>query len=448
MRLVDRDHPEILTRELDAHEAAAVRRFCGKGQSAQAGDSDVVAAILAEMHDGRHVKQWLECDCQVNGVAQPRLTARVRDEGPRHFVRMNRQGKHLCALAAFRSSPEPDDDQDDEAPPGKHHPLKPVDDALDYLDDLHDWVSRPNGGGGKAGGPREAGRRLPRLGRIMHTLLDDAGFAVLAAAAQDTRRSWDRLIDYALDEAMSETLSLGQFLYTKPWLSTADKMDEIDALPWPEGKARSALLLFVADEIRDGAAIKFTSRGECIVRPEKRIRIGGRDWRMVQPPYWVLAVVDRDRNDQARFREAFAQHAYSHRQPAPLDSRFERATQDCLIQVVDWVRRRGVDVTVTKPLFDREVRYKDGGSLRCRPDFEVTFSSGARPHRIVIETMGTDEVGYLERKVRMHDIMRRRGILLEHRVSNDADQPERDKAFVRRTGARILDLAGVARPQS
>ncbi|KVL93089.1 hypothetical protein [Burkholderia stagnalis] len=448
MRLVDHKDPEVVNRELSAQEAAAVRRFCGKGQRAQAGDSELVGAILAEMHDGRRVQQWLECDCQVDGTTQPRLTARVREEGPRHFVRMNRQGEHLCALAAFRSSPEPDDELDDDAPPGKHQPLKPVDDALDFLDDLHEGASRPRGGGGGASRPRAPGRRLPRLGRIMHTLLDDVGFAVLSDASENTRSSWDRLNDYALDEAMSEMLSLGQILYTKPWLSIADKMDAIDALPWPEGKARSALLLFVADEIRDGAAIKVTSLGECVVRPEKGIRIGGRDQNMVQPPYWVLAVVDRDRNGQARFREAFAQHAYSRRQPVPLDSRFERVTLNCLIQVIDWVRRRGVDVTLTKPLFDRQVDSHDGEPLWCRPDFELSFSSAARAHRIVIETMGADDADYLERKSRMHDIMWRRGILLEHHVLDDGDQAERDKAFVRRTGARILDLAGIKRPES
>ena len=48
----------------------------------------------------------------------------------------------------------------------------------------------------------------------------------------------------------------------------------------------------------------------------------------------------------------------------------------------------------------------------------------------------------------MHDIMWRRGILLPHHVSEEGDQAERDQAFVRRTGARILDLAGIKRPES
>ncbi|SFT82889.1 hypothetical protein [Paraburkholderia aspalathi] len=123
---------------------------------------------------------------------------------------------------------------------------------------------------------------------------------------------------------MSPELTLGQRLYTEPWTSVNEKMAAIDVLPWPAKKARTALLLFVADEIRDGAAIRHTRRGERIVRPEQGIRAGGRDQRLTQPPYWVLAVVDRDRVGNARYREAFAQHAYSARQPVPLDSRYER----------------------------------------------------------------------------------------------------------------------------
>jgi hypothetical protein len=457
MRLVDRDHPERIRRQLDADESAAVRRFCGAGQEVRPGDVELVAAVLEEMHDGRHVRQWLECDCRQGAKTQPRLTARVRDEGPRHFVRMHKYGEHHCALASFRQNQEPEggEPDDDPAPPGQHNPLKPVGDALDYLNDLHEGVARPDGSDGSTGGRGDEGRRLPRLGRIMHTLLDDAGFATVHVdALKERTRSWDRLEAYAADEEMSPELTLGQVLYFKPWTSLNEKMATIDALPWPEKKARSALLLFVADEIRDGAAIKKTSMGECVVRPVKGIRAGCRDQGLRQPPYWVLAVVDRDREGNAVFRQAFAQHAYSYAQPVPLDSRYERVTLVRLFDVMEWVRARGVDVTVTKPLFDREMRQLDGSSLWCRPDFELTFmtvaAAGTAPrlHRIVIETMGADEPEYLERKSRTHEIMKRRGILIEHRVSDDEGQAERDGALFRRVGAKILDLAGLRRPGS
>ena len=451
MRLIDRDHPDRVQRSLTSEETDAIRRFCGEGHEVMADDLELVTALLEEMHDGRRVRRWLECDCWQGLKKQPRLTARVRDDGPRHFVRMHQYGEHRCSLAAFRPSPESDTEPDDDsAPPGRHNPLKPVDDALDYLDDLHEGVARPGDPGEVVRRIGEEGRRLPRLGRILHTLLNDAAFAsVDLEMLKDQTHSWQRFEDYAAMEALSPDLDLGQFLYFKPWIKPGEKMAEIDALPWPKKKVRSALLLFVADEIRDGAAIKYTCFGERFVRPERGIRAGGRDHCLRQPPYWVLAVVDRDQGGNARFREAFAQHAFSSAQPVPLDSRYERVTLELLFGVMEWVRKRGVDVTLAKPLFDREVRQLDGRSLWCRPDFELTFRTvgGAafsrRLHRIVIETMGADEPEYLERKLRTHEIMRHRGILIEHHVKEDNGQTERDNAFFRRVAARILTLAGV-----
>lgn len=453
MRLVDSKHPHQHRRDLTADEAAAVRRFCGAGQEARSGDVALVESVLEEMHDGRFVRQWLECDCVSVKAVRPTMTARIRgDDGPRHFVRMHQYGAHECNLALFRKNPEPDEGADDDAtPPGQHNPLEPVSDALDYLDNLHDGVTRPRGSTTSAGGTGSKGRRLPRLGRILYTLLEDAGITTAAPEVLARNiRWWELLPEYASLQALSSELSLSQVLYFEPWINIEKKMTGIDALHWPALKARSALLLFVAHEIREGAAIMKTSLGERVVRPEKGIRIGGRDQALSQPPYWVLAVVDRDHDGKARFREAFAQHAYSAAQPIPLDSRYERITLKLLFRAMEWVRKRGVAVTLEKPLFDRPVRQKDGSRLWCRPDFELTFrtqvvatGSSPRLHRIVIETMGADEPEYLDRKVRTHVIMKRRGILVEHRVSDDGDQDERDKKFYRRVVAKILQLAGL-----
>ena len=48
-------------------------------------------------------------------------------------------------------------------------------------------------------------------------------------------------------------------------------------------------------------------------------------------------------------------------------------------------------------------------------------------------------------KTRTHDVMRRRGILLEHVVRDDGDQDARDRSFCKRLYGRILQLAGVPR---
>ncbi|MEZ0604289.1 hypothetical protein ACAX43_19315 [Paraburkholderia sp. IW21] len=136
-----------------------------------------------------------------------------------------------------------------------------------------------------------SGERLPRLGRILHTILSDAGFN--AATAASGKHPWDRVSTFADGEEITDTLSLRQVLFTEPWTSLAEKMNEIDGLPWPAGKKRSALLLFVADKIEAGSAIKFTRYKPATVTPERGMRIGGRDQKHSHPPYWVLAVIDR-----------------------------------------------------------------------------------------------------------------------------------------------------------
>ncbi|KWK68826.1 hypothetical protein WM15_06435 [Burkholderia ubonensis] len=459
MRLINRKKPETVVRELSADEAESVRRFCGAGKKTEAHDAAVIEGILAEMRDGREVQHWLECDCrgtEIKGSHQPRLTARAREQGPVHFVRLNGYGPHACALQSFRTDPDVDDDEDEAPEPGKHRPLRPVMDTLDYLDDEHE----PRGGSNRSGGRRGAGgaargRRLPKLGRVLYTMLHDAGINSVppgtTGRSSDRQPWWVRVNAFAETEEMTDSLSLRNVLFTEPWTWLAGKMDEIDALPWPAGKKRSAFMLFVADKIEDGTAIKHTPFNPRRVTPTQPLRMAGRDQHHTHPPYWVLAVVDRDRDGTARVREAFAQHAYSKDEPVPLDSHYERRTLVQLLKAIGWVRKKGVTVTLTKPLFDSEVTLESGDTAYCRADFELEFhevTQGVREaqrHRIVIETMGSDSESYLLQKAETHEIMRRRGALLEHVVRDDGAQDERDDAFCKRVYGRILRLAGVPR---
>ncbi|WP_260434060.1 hypothetical protein [Burkholderia stagnalis] len=459
MRLINRKKPAMVVRELSADEAESVRRFCGAGKKTEAHDAAVIEGILAEMRDGREVQHWLECDCrgtEIKGSQQPRLTARAREQGPVHFVRLNGYGPHACALQSFRTDPDMDDEEDEAPEPGKHRPLHPVMDTLDYLDDEHEPRGTSTRSGGRRGaGGAAAGRRLPKLGRILYTMLNDAGINAVtpgtSGRSPDGQSWWDRVNAFAKTEEMSDSLSLSDVLFTEPWTGLAGKMTEIDALPWPAGKKRSALMLFVADEIATGTAIKHTRFNPARVTPKQPLRIGGRDQRHTHPPYWVLAVVDRGRDGTARVREAFAQHAYSKDEPVPLDSHYERRTLVQLLKAIEWVRKKGVAVTLTKPLFDSEVTLETGETAYCRADFELEFhevtqgAPDARRRRIVIETMGSDSESYLLQKAGMHEIMRRRGALLEHVVRDDDEQDERDDAFCKRVYGRILRLAGVPR---
>ncbi|WP_316669287.1 hypothetical protein [Ralstonia psammae] len=210
-------------------------------------------------------------------------------------------------------------------------------------------------------------------------------------------------------------------------------------------------LLFVADKVTASDATKLTTGKPTVVSPASEIRIGGRDQNFANPPYWVLAVIDRDDNGVARVREAFAQHAFKMRQPVPLDSSYERHTLALLLDVMRWVKKKGVTVTLKKPLFDSEVTLADGTTAHCRADFELEVpapaGSMAAPGRILIETMGAESQEYLDQKASTHGIMRQRGAIIEHVVRHDSEQADRDDRLRKRVYARLLELAGVLRQE-
>ncbi|WP_431068269.1 hypothetical protein [Ralstonia holmesii] len=420
----------------------------------EAHDAQAVEAILAEMHNGKEPRYWLECDCR-DGEAieqRPRMTARIRGDGPRHFVRIAGRDAHECVLRTFRTDPSEDED-DPKA--GKHQPLRPIRNTLDYLDKaLGDGGQRPNDRAGGGGGPSR-GRRLPKLGRILYSLLEQAGFSAITTDDLDARtaalRHWDRLERFAIEEQVTDTLTLGDLMDTRAWVNVSQMMADVEKRAWPHGKKRMGYLLFVADEVTPSAATKFTRWKPAVVTPASPIRIGGRDQNFSHPPYWVLAVIDRDDSGAARVREAFAQHAYDKDRPVPLDSSYERHTLGLLLEVMGWVKKKGVAVTLRKPLFDSEGTLADGTTALCRADFELEVparaGSMAAPGRLLVETMGAESQDYLDQKAATHAIMRQRGAIIEHVVRNDGDQAERDDRLRKRVYARLLELAGVPRQE-
>jgi len=454
MRLIKTNKKNTVLRQLTTAEAESVRRYCGAGMKAEEKDAQVVAGILAEMHDGKEPRYWLECDCLDGDPPgpRPRMTARIFGDGPRHFVRIVGRDKHSCVLKVFRTDPSEDED-DAHAEPGKHRPLRPIRNSLDYLDKAHEaGGKRPSGQAGSGSGTSRR-RRLPKLGRILYTLLDQAGFSMISTDDLDAGKKplspWDRLERFAVDEEVTEALTLWDMMETRAWIQPADFMAGIDKLQWPKGKKRMGYLLFVADTVTASAATKLTRGEPAVVPPASEIRIGGRDQNFSNPPYWVLAVIDRDDNGVARVREAFAQHAFKMGQPVPLDSSYERHTLTALLEVMKWVKKRGLTVTLKKPLFDSEVTLADGTTAHCRPDFELEVpaaaGSMASPVRLLIETMGADLQEYLEQKVATHAIMRQRGPIIEHVVRHDGEQADRDDRLRKRVYARLLELAGVPR---
>jgi len=439
MRLIDRSQNEKILRYLSDDEVAAIRRFCGRTGIPKASDEATVLAVLNEMRDGRGVAAWLECDCHPKNQGAgptPKLSVQCRVSGTIFFRRLPNHGDHLCELRTFRAKPDTDDENGETTP--SHHPNEPILDPLEFLEpERTERTKRPVEETENDAGPRESGKRLPRLGRVLNTILSESGFDVLSTARGP--KPWEKIVDFADSEAMSESLCLGQILSTKPWERVADIMAKVDRLPWPAGKRRSALLLFIADEIKEGKAYTNYGFGRVEIAPVKKIRISGRDQKFSKPPYWVLVVIDRDATGQARYREAFAQHAYTKKCPIPLDSNAERHTLDVLLGKLGWT---GVpaeaSIEIRKPLFDFILSRGERQKIACRPDFEIDIrkktDDASSPVRVraVIETMGSQNEAYRSAKAGMHVLMEMRGPVVKHDVGDGLDQVSADQLFRKR----------------
>lgn len=114
---------------------------------------------------------------------------------------------------------------------------------------------------------------------------------------------------------------------------------------------------------------------------------------------------------------------------------------------MQWVKKKGVTVTLKKPLFDSEVTLADGTITHCRADFELEvhapMGANGESRRVLVETMGADSQEYLDQKAATHAIMRQRGAIIEHEVRNDGEQADRDDRLRKRVYGRLMALAGI-----
>lgn len=128
-------------------------------------------------------------------------------------------------------------------------------------------------------------------------------------------------------------------------------------------------------------------------------------------PYWAIIHVAEVREGSNYFDaiRASVWPAYSDRLPFVIDSDIERETLRELISWRLYWHQKGEDYKIIKPLdFNTTVK----------PDFVVCDKeSGAQ---VVIETMGSNDETYLERKRRMHEAMSKIGPVIEHRSGDNS----------------------------
>ncbi len=263
------------------------------------------------------------------------------------------------------------------------------------------------------------GKRMPKLGRLMMTLLQEAGLDTVRPESiekvtygkDESRKVILRLSKAAAyqrlealgNEITADGMALGETVCLVPRLLYRDL-----------GRARAALkprqtatryLLVMADRV-EGDHLYYQSAGK-----EAKLKLGSRP-RMfgvedgTQGPYWSL--VRFSIKHGTRFSEAvetYMHPAVSRGVPIPVDSRLERYYLKRLLeQVVYWrdKPKNPVAVTLWKPLFDAMVDDEP-----CRPDVILQPEHG---ERLIVEVMGMkDHPDYMASKSVTHHRMRRLG---------------------------------------
>ena len=159
--------------------------------------------------------------------------------------------------------------------------------------------------------------------------------------------------------------------------------------------------------------------------------------REARSPYFAACLVGRP----AAAAPPMILKAYCHpiagsRHLLPVDSNLERRTLAQLLRLQLWLRRkRGVQLAITKPLFDVAPPDPEAPRDPCISDFILRASGiGPRGRSVVVETMGYADAAYHARKGRTHRLMAvalsgAPVVMHDFHSPAAASQPARDRLF-------------------
>lgn len=134
-----------------------------------------------------------------------------------------------------------------------------------------------------------------------------------------------------------------------------------------------------------------------------------------RPPYLAACLVgEREAGGPMEVLRAYLHPCLAEGSLFPVDSEYERNTYRTIREVTDWLlHKRGVRVTIEKPLFDigpaeADEEEADNARVLCIPDFllKVTNPVAGQPPVVIVETMGYEDDVYRDRKQRTHALMR------------------------------------------
>jgi hypothetical protein len=265
-------------------------------------------------------------------------------------------------------------------------------------------------------------RRRPGLARLLTRLMTEAGLQEIGAGCrpaplnEQVAALWRAARAIEIDRG----IGLPAFLRTSP-ARLGELVQLIEGAGGerfqrtrPHGVLIARVAAIGAGVLRPVVGEPIPVRGRLAVFGERAG--GGRDTaeeRAARAPYLAVCSVARPAADEpVQVLAAYAHPCVSASHLMLVDSDLERRTLMQLRSVQDWLlRKRGIAVTIVKPLFDLGPAEDaaDGGSSRppCMPDFIVRARGvgEAGAPEVIVETMGFADEDYRARKCRVHPAM-------------------------------------------
>jgi hypothetical protein len=385
-------------------------------------------AFLDELKAGGH---WLMCTCR-GGGGEPMLFPCRRTDSGTLFLRRQVGVAHDPRCVWHRlTAEERSEGGDGEIEPRRAHHGSPF------------LLRRPRLGAAAGASPvgrpgATTARRLPRLAPVLFGLLQRAGFDTVSPeevlsrpgrlpVAADPKGHYRRLHRFD-GETLGAQLAYRDVLCT--WLPALPQhVDRLGRLRgcFPRLMRPQGLFWGVVDDLTSTGSR--TEVAYAYGPPDARhavvdelpivVRMAGRARR---GPYWLVAALGAAGDDPAapfKVLDAYAHPAYSRSLLLPVDSDAERRTAAVVLdQLAWWQRRYGLRALLHKPW---ETIDLPGDGVAPPPDFVVSVPGRAA---VVVETMGSLDDEYLERKRRTHELMRRiPGVVdvLEHDPTDPGD---------------------------
>lgn len=370
--------------------------------------------ILTLCRSIREQDYWLQCDC-TQDLSKPVFRFNRASSGKIYLHHITSRGKHSDACA-FKEKKWKAQDIDSKPSPNikKSTSLnlvfKKSDDAR-KLGNTEDFKE----------GLVSISDRYSSLNRALYRLIDDAKLNVINL---EKKISPNKALDIAANEIdIVADKKLKNYLFINPsMIFKAVFLLRNDKSFWPKHISKHALLLVKARAFNEHAIEAILPDGSLKTIPiSQRVYKSSGRLGVRSEPYMALILIT-DSVEKPRFYEpckAFVVPCYSEKTFIPVDSYYEREILRRLFALQFEYQKRGVNLEITKPLFDIPIEKNPEEQAYVLPDFILQTPT----KRLVIEVNGSHEEEYLARKARQHALMQSIGQVL----SVDALGAEKEK---------------------